>query len=106
MKTKQEQLIEKLWNDRNPVHELNADSGEDMYWGTVLAIINDFNKATKSEPEDELREDMTDSDIINVNIHNTNFVIDYLKDKYYPVARSKKEAFDLIMDFLRIYQSK
>ena len=39
-----EQLV-KFWYDRNPVHELNADSGEDMFWGTVLAVFNDMQQA-------------------------------------------------------------
>jgi len=39
--------IEKLkifWNERNPQHELNSDSGENMFWETVLCIFNDLNQ--------------------------------------------------------------
>jgi len=43
-----EEEIEKLkifWNKRNPQHDLNADSKEDMFWGTVVCVFNDLNKS-------------------------------------------------------------
>jgi len=33
-------------------------------------------------------------------------IIEYLRNKYYPVARSKKEAFDLIFNFLEEYAAQ
>lgn len=35
-------LLEELWYRRNPAHEHNADSGEDMFWGTVACVIDDY----------------------------------------------------------------
>lgn len=44
----EKQQIEKLkefWNNRNPAHENNTNTGEDMFWGTVLCIFDDMNRA-------------------------------------------------------------
>ena len=37
--------IQMFWTARNPQHDLNAESGEDMFWGTVLAIFKDMQQA-------------------------------------------------------------
>ena len=42
-KQKQE-LIKELWYNRNPCHE-NDQSGVDRFWGTVLCVLDDYNKA-------------------------------------------------------------
>ena len=33
-------------------------------------------------------------------------IAEYVKNKYYPIARSKKEAFDLIYNFMQEYHKK
>ncbi len=33
----------KVWNERNPQHELNSDTGKDMFWETVLMVFEDLN---------------------------------------------------------------
>ena len=30
------------WYKRNPVHEYNADTGENMFWGTAMMVMEDF----------------------------------------------------------------
>ena len=46
--TEKEQITElkRLWLSRNPQHDTNADTDfqEDMFWGTVLCVFNDFEK--------------------------------------------------------------
>ena len=41
-------LLEKLWYTRNPFHENNADTGEDMFWGTIACVIDDYLAALKT----------------------------------------------------------
>ena len=50
--TKEKQLeeIEKLWNGRNPCHQLDDETGKDMFWETVLCVFNDLNKALNITP--------------------------------------------------------
>ena len=39
------------WYKRNPVHEYNADTGEDMFWGTAMMVMEDFfNQNDQSLP--------------------------------------------------------
>jgi len=42
MDAETEKLLKELWYKRNPCHELNADTENDMYWGTVICVINDL----------------------------------------------------------------
>jgi len=52
----EKQQIEKLkefWTNRNPSHENNANTGEDMFWGTVLCIFEDMNRANGADKSDE-----------------------------------------------------
>ena len=49
-------LLKKFWNDRNPQHYVNLDSGEDMFWATVLCIFNDMNNALQSLPKEVEKE--------------------------------------------------
>ena len=42
-------LLEKLWYGRNPCHEANADSGEDMFWETVACVIDDYITAVNRQ---------------------------------------------------------
>lgn len=37
-----EELLTKLWYKRNPCHELNLDSGEDMFWKTAFMVFEDY----------------------------------------------------------------
>jgi hypothetical protein len=43
-------FLKKIWFERNPVHETNADSGEDMFWQTLSAVIDDYIGAIYTEP--------------------------------------------------------
>lgn len=40
-------LIEKIWLSRNPQHELNSDTGKDMFFDTVKMVVDDYNAAIK-----------------------------------------------------------
>jgi len=42
MDKKTEDMLEKLWYERFPSHELNSDTGKDMFWGTVICVMNDL----------------------------------------------------------------
>jgi hypothetical protein len=35
-------LFKEFWYKRNPVHDLNADSGEDMFWGTAELVAREY----------------------------------------------------------------
>jgi len=37
-----EKLLIELWYKRNPCHELNANSGEDMFWKTAFMVFEDY----------------------------------------------------------------
>lgn len=39
------ELLIKMWNNRNPQHEINSDSGEDMFFDTVKMVFEDYIKA-------------------------------------------------------------
>lgn len=45
-----EELFKRLWYSRNPVHELNADSGEDMFWGTAEMVAREYVAALQHKP--------------------------------------------------------
>lgn len=34
--------LKKAWSGRNPCHELNSDTGEDMFWGTLKMVIDEL----------------------------------------------------------------
>lgn len=36
--------FKRLWYNRNPVHEVNADTGEDMFWETALMVAEEYAK--------------------------------------------------------------
>lgn len=47
MKRTEEQkqkLLEDLWYKRNPSHDRDSN-GVDRFWGTVLCVLEDYNKA-------------------------------------------------------------
>lgn len=69
--TKEQQIeeLKKLWVKRNPCHDLNADSGEDMFWGTVLCIFNDLNKVNQEQPVKEI-EDICDCSGSRTGMHS------------------------------------
>ena len=35
-------VLERLWYERNPCHDLNSNTGEDMFWSTVLCVFDDL----------------------------------------------------------------
>ena len=37
-----EKLLIELWYKRNPCHELNSNSGEDMFWRTAFMVFEDY----------------------------------------------------------------
>ena len=37
-----EKLLIELWYKRNPCHELNSNSGEDMFWKTAFMVFEDY----------------------------------------------------------------
>jgi len=39
-----EELLIDLWYKRNPRHELNSNSGEDMFWRTAFMVFEDYVK--------------------------------------------------------------
>ena len=39
-----EKLLKELWYKRNPCHELNSSSGEDMFWKTAFMVFEDYVK--------------------------------------------------------------
>jgi len=40
-----EKLLIELWYKRNPCHELNSNSGEDMFWKTAFMVFEDYVRA-------------------------------------------------------------
>lgn len=44
------ELLKKLWHERNPYHEANLDTEEDMFWQTVLCVFYDFVSSQLSAP--------------------------------------------------------
>lgn len=41
--TKEEiQNIDDVWHARSPVHEINADTNEDMFWGTMRICMSEY----------------------------------------------------------------
>lgn len=43
-RTQKEQLLQDLWYKRNPCHD-NDQEGNDRFWGTVLCVFSDYQKA-------------------------------------------------------------
>ena len=37
-----EKLLIELWYKRNPCHEHNSNSGEDMFWRTAFMVFEDY----------------------------------------------------------------
>ena len=37
-----EKLLIELWYKRNPCHELNTNSGKDMFWKTAFMVFEDY----------------------------------------------------------------
>lgn len=36
------ELFKHLWYARNPIHETNLDSGEDMFWSTAELVAREY----------------------------------------------------------------
>ena len=45
--------LKRIWERRNPQHEINSDTGEDMFWGTVLAVFNEFAQQQKPQSSED-----------------------------------------------------
>ena len=43
-----DQLLRELWVKRNPQHDLNADTGQDMYSETVVCVLVDYIRIINS----------------------------------------------------------
>lgn len=43
-KTKELKTPEDFWYDRNPSHDFNSSSGEDMFMGTAMQCMRDYAK--------------------------------------------------------------
>ena len=45
--------FKELWISRNPFHEINADTKEDMFWATAMTVAEEFcseNKEIAKQP--------------------------------------------------------
>ena len=42
------EILKKIWSERNPQHEANSDTGEDMFFDTVMMVIKDYNAVNKN----------------------------------------------------------
>lgn len=54
--SKEAKAIERIWNTRNPQHDINTDTGDDMFWGTVLMVFKDFANEQTQPLKDEIKE--------------------------------------------------
>jgi hypothetical protein len=39
-----EALLKKIWYARNPSHDINTNTGEDMFWKTAFMVFQDYLK--------------------------------------------------------------
>ncbi|NQY43875.1 MAG: hypothetical protein HRT87_11095 [Legionellales bacterium] len=53
--SKEAKAIERIWNTRNPQHDINTDTGDDMFWGTVLMVFKDFANEQTQPLKDEIK---------------------------------------------------
>jgi hypothetical protein len=35
-------LLRNIWDARNPCHEINQDTGEDMFWNSLALVVKDY----------------------------------------------------------------
>ena len=54
--SKEAKAIERIWNTTNPQHDINTDTGDDMFWGTVLMVFKDFANEQTQPLKDEIKE--------------------------------------------------
>ena len=54
--SKEAKAIERIWNTRNPQQDNNTDTGDDMFWGTVLMVFKDFANEQTQPLKDEIKE--------------------------------------------------
>jgi hypothetical protein len=59
------ELLEKIWWSRNPQHEVNADTGKDMFFDTVKMVIDDYNAALKISSKPMLADSSRQDDAWN-----------------------------------------
>ena len=57
--------LKEVWYSRNPCHEVNADSGKDMFWDTVLMVFKDLSRPT--EPKEQIAEDVDEARTLLLN---------------------------------------
>ena len=44
------QLLRTIWEGVNPCREINQGTGQDMFWDSVIKVIEDYNKAMRPHP--------------------------------------------------------
>jgi hypothetical protein len=49
-------MCKEIWYTRNPVHEENDDTGEDMFWGTLAMCFYDWEQLRVAEAKVPLKE--------------------------------------------------
>ncbi len=71
-----EKLLIELWYKRNPSHEANSDSGEDMFWKTAFMVFEDYlNEINKPKEafldlvSNEVSQSCNKCEYFNVNNH-------------------------------------
>lgn len=47
-----EKLLIDLWHKRNPCHDLNSSSGEDMFWRTAFMVFTDYLQSLNPTKQD------------------------------------------------------
>ena len=63
-----EQILKDLWYKRNPCHDKDQN-GVDRFWGTVLCVFEDYNKALTIpdvSQQRELLEWLSNEDYFNI----------------------------------------
>lgn len=47
-----EEVFKTFWHKRNPVHEINSNTGEDMFWGTAELVAREYVASIVNERKD------------------------------------------------------
>lgn len=60
------EIFIKKWYSRNPAHENNLDTGEDMFWDTAFMVVKEYiNEITPTEKE--LHHELTNEEQLGAN---------------------------------------
>lgn len=43
-----------IWESRNPQHEINSDTGEDMFWKTMTMCMEEYASKADEEKDKEI----------------------------------------------------